>query len=358
MDSNMETSPIEQDLAPSEQFSNYSGLFGDQSFGYSDGSNESYSNNNAEDYNAQVEGGEPQNFEQQSEQDFWAMPENLTPEQQIEWYGSQMEQLRNYISGEQFQQEQEQMRQQRLDEVSREVEDFQIVYQALKRDPQGYMAQFLPEVLMQYGVNPVMSPEQIGQRVDDQLKQHFGEDYQQRVNPNELFNPLSFSAQVYQKQQQLYGHFAEMNQRNQELVDNWGQIVAEGKLNTMQNQQPPEVSVDALVEQYNEHFADTMSHEEYAEFIDKAQQYGNTTTIDVHKLVYFNDYMTHAYQQGIEEGRKQFYQQVNNSGNATRQYNQQYGQPTTRGSSLIETDDTAQMRREMDVFANGGMPYY
>lgn len=297
------------------------------------------------------------------EQNYWQIPENLGSAEQLGWYQDRYAQVIDYLGSSQYQQEAAQQRQQLLDETSQEIEDFKVVYQALKSNPQDYILQYFPEALVQHGINPVLTIEQMGTKIHDQLARQFGDDYRERVNPNEIFNPTSFSATVYATQQQLYQQYNEMNAKNKDIYDNWGQLVSEGKFSTQnpatEIQQANEPTPEWMAAQYDQHFAGHgFSEEEYVSFVDAAKDYRMDIT-DVHKVVHFSDYLSEAYRQGMSEGQKAFYGRMNNTGNATRQSYQpvKYGDHL-QGAQQGDWSEADEIQRQMATFAKGGMFSY
>ncbi len=289
--------------------------------------------------------------------DFWYVPENLPPQQQLQILSDKFNQVREYMQSDVYANEIEQYKSQRINEMEQELADFAVAYKALQTNPKDFMAQYLPEVLVEYGISPVLSNEQIAQNVQSQLQQMYGEDYQQRVDPNEMFLPGSFTSLVYQQQQALYQKYQQQNQQNEALMQSWGERVANGEINSQQQAGfealPVESQAQALVQEYEQNWKQAgYTEDEFAEFVAMAKD-TNMGMQEVHKVVYFNDYLSAAYRQGLEQGKQAFYQQVQRTGNANpvqRQQAQQQYQP--------ERNDNEELLAAMRILSQGGVPAY
>jgi hypothetical protein len=294
---------------------------------------------------------------QTEDAEFWFVDRRLPAEQQLQHYQQKLDTVKEYLQSAAYETEVQSITNQMLDEASKEIQDFKVVYQALKTNPQDFLLQYMPDVLVQYGISPVMSQEQIAERVQQDLSAQFGENYQLQVSPNEMFTPGSFTSMVYQTQQQAYQKYIQINAENQALVENWNQMVANGEINTQQNQQlqqnqtlqqttpTPEEYANAYYETGMNQYIDEDS---YIEFVQKAAQH-EFNTIEAHKIVYFNDYLSDAYQQGLEQGRQAMYAQIKNSANSQRM------QPPMPSSYSREQQPDSSLHR---ILANGGIPMY
>lgn len=303
--------------------------------------------------------GYEQNVQQEAQDaDFWYVPD-APPEQLVPVLYEKLVQLRDYVEGDIFQQETQQYRQQRLEEIDQELQDFSIAYQALQRNPKDFLVQYLPEVLMEYGISPVMTQQEIGQRVQENLKQMYGEDYQHRVDTAEMFTPGSYTSMVYQSQQQLFQKYAEQNAHNEELVKNWGQMVANGQINSNPQEQqqfdqmPVETQAHQLVEEYESNWKQNgFTEDEFVDFIAAAKE-APMNMIDVHKVVYFNNYLSEAYRQGLKEGQQQMYSRIRNTGNGNvmQRFEQQRSTPTINY-------DEQQKANLFKQLSEGGIPMW
>ena len=304
---------------------------------------------------------EPLQQQEVEDADFWFVPNNLPPQQQVQIYNDKLMQLREFLESEQYQQETEQYRQQRINEIEQELADFGVAYKALQQNPKDFMAKYLPEVLMEYGVSPVLSQTEIAQRVEEQLKVQYGENYKEQINPQEMFNPGSFTSLVYQAQQHLFNTYLQQNAQNEALVRDWGKLVAEGKINSQQPLQqpqtfdalPPETQAAQLVQEYEQNWKQLgFSEDEFVEFVGRAQE-TSMSPHEVHKVVYFENYMTEAYKQGLEQGRQAMIEQLRKSGNASRV--EHYNQPTQSSGFNFEEMDKKALFNQL---SEGGIPYF
>ena len=289
--------------------------------------------------------------------DFWFIP-NAPPDQLVPVLAGKLMQVRDYLEGDVFQQEAQQYRQQRLQEIDQELQDFSIAYKALQSNPKDFLVQYLPEVLMEYGISPVMTQAEIGQRVQDNLKQMYGEDYQQRVDPAEMFTPGSYTSMVYQSQQQLFQQYANQNAQNEEIVKNWGQMVANGQINSNPqqstfDQMPVETQAQQLVQEYEQNWKQHgYTEDEFAQFVEDAKS-SSMGMQDVHKVVYFNNYLSEAYRQGVEEGRQMMYNRIRTTGNGNtiQRFQQQQSSP-------VINYDEQQKANLFKQLAEGGIPMW
>lgn len=300
-----------------------------------------------------------QDYQQETtDADFWYVPENLPPQQQLQVLSDKFNQVREYMQSDVYAQEIEAYKSQRINEMEQELADFGIAYRALQSNPKDFMAQYLPEVLVEYGISPVLSNEQIAQNVQSQLQQMYGEDYQQRVDAAEMFTPGSFTSLVYQQQQALYQKYQQQNAQNESLMQSWGERVANGEINSQAQQQgfealPIESQASALVQEYEQNWKQAgYTEDEFAEFVANAQQ-TNMGMQEVHKVVYFNDYLSAAYRQGLEQGKQAFYQQVQRTGNASPVQRQQAQQ-----APQYERNDNEELVAAMRILSQGGIPAY
>lgn len=297
--------------------------------------------------------------DQAQDADFWYVPQNLPPQQQLQVLSDKFNQVREYMQSDVYAQELEAYKSQRLQEMEQELSDFAVAYKALQTNPKDFMVQYLPEVLLEYGVSPVLSQEEIAANVQSSLKQMYGEDYQQRVDASEMFIPGSYSSMVYQAQQSLYTKYMEQNAQNEQIVKNWGQMVANGEINSTPQEQggfdslPVETRAQALIQEYETNWKQAgYTEDEFDDFVGRAQQ-TNMDMAQVHKVVYFEDYLSAAYQQGLEQGRQAIYQQLQRTGNAS---------PVTRSqpqqSSPNVQDPTSDFTNMMKIISQGGIPAY
>lgn len=298
-----------------------------------------------------------QQGQSEGEIDFWTVPSNLPPQLQLQEYQQRLTALRGYLESPDYLQEVAESKQQMLTEAQAEIKDFAVAYKALQENPKAFMMQYLPEVLMEYGVSPVMNMEQIGQQVRQDLVQMFGEDYQQRTDASEIFVPGSYSSMVYQQQQQLYSKYQEQNAKNQAMLDNWGEMVANGQIGQQPQeegfgQMPLEAQAEQLADEYTQVWQPMgYTAEEFADFVDRAQEM-NMDLSQVHRLVYFDSYLSEAYKQGVEQGKQAYYQQIRSSGNANP-VQRIAQQPVNYG-----TDEDFEKEMMLKQISHGGLPMY
>lgn len=246
----------------------------------------------------------------------WFTPEDFEndPVKELNWYKNRVETLRNAYNDLYVDRPQEHINQ-LLEQTSNEIEGFKIAFNALKTNPEEFVMQYMPELLAKHGLSPVLSEDQILNKVHEQLVKEFGEDYRNRYDPSELIDMRSFSAQMLNKQNQLYGEYAELNKRNAEIATKWNENINEKGTN-FQTQEQAQFNVQEIAEKHYGEFEQLgFNREEYNSFIEAAQQQ-DLTMQDIHKVVYFDGYMQVAYEKGLEEGRKNIYNKLKSENNA------------------------------------------
>lgn len=230
-----------------------------------------------------------------------------------------------------------------------EIESYAEMYKALQTDPRSFFIQYIPEVLAEYGISPVLSNEQILEQVEKDLAKDFGDNYKQYWNTNDLINPNSLTSQIWLKQQQLINQYNETNARNQELVKNWNTMVSNKEIQPLQ----PQEYQQKIQESYNNIFAPAgMEQAEYQQFIKEAENY-QMNIEDVHRMVHFDDYIQEAYEQGVAAGRQTSYNNTLKAGAKEVVGNGFYGNvPKQPREQNVVNDDWVR------VFTNGGIPNY
>jgi hypothetical protein len=131
--------------------------------------------------------------------------------------------------------------------------------------------------------------------VHNQLANKFGEDYMERFKKEDLLKPDSISSKILQFEQDVIRQVREHNEtewkKQQETVPQENNISV------------PEIA-ELLEKQYKEYFAESgVTEEEYGDFVQQLSNY-QITTKDLHRAMYFDDYINEAFRQGIETGKK------------------------------------------------------
>ena len=271
----------------------------------------------------------PEPIEEVKYDDAWFTPPTFeNSENEANWYKERFNDLRTNYNHLMVEQPQQQL-QAAIEQQNNEIEGFKIAFNALKTNPEEFVMQYMPELLIKNGLSPVYSDEQILNKVHESLVKEFGEDYKMRYDPAELINIGSFSAQMLNRQNQLYSEMTELNKRNSDIMKSWNDKIIEQGTN-FQTPEQQEINVKEIADKhYNEFEQLGFNREEYNSFIEAAQQQ-DLTMQDIHKVVYFDGYMQVAYEKGLEEGRKAIYNKLKSENNAVRQDSSQTVQSTPK----------------------------
>ena len=236
----------------------------------------------------------------------------------LSWYATQFETVKQTYGSINPQEIQQRIFEEQSQAVSQEIEGFKIMYEALKSNPEEFVMQYLPEVLARHGIEPVLTPDAMADRIERKMEQEFGSDYKMKYNANDLIDPRSLSNQILHRQQQLYNDYTTMNQANQQRLGEWNQNLAQGRSNLTPNQEYTREQVIEHAQQFYPEFeAKGFSTEDFNQFVTEAADY-RITLDDVHKAIYFDGYMQVAYEKGLEEGKNGIYNKITKEGNGER----------------------------------------
>lgn len=236
----------------------------------------------------------------------------------LSWYATQFETVKQTYGSVNPQEIQQRIFEEQSQVVSQEIEGFKIMYQALKNNPEEFVMQYMPEVLAKHGIEPVMDSNQMADKIEQRLKQEFGEDYKMKYSANELIDPRSLSNAILLRQQQLYNDYTAMNQANQSRLGEWNKNIAEGRSNLDPNQEYTKEQIIEQAQQYYPEFeAKGFSTEDYNQFVAEAADH-KMSLDDVHKVLYFDGYMQVAYEKGLSEGKTGVYDKITKEGNGER----------------------------------------
>lgn len=207
-----------------------------------------------------------------------------------------------------------------LKTLDEEIHGFKDEYLAMKANPKEYLLQYVPAALAMYGIEPVMSQEEILNKVEIEMSQAFGPDYKSKWDVNELIYPQSYSNQLLQAQNQLINKYNELNENNKKVYAEWNQNLINGKSNldkyaNMENEQVIEAikieNRDKFLKEYG------FDEESYNTFIQEAAK--KTIEIeDLHKVIYFDGYLKQAYEKGLNDAKQGLYGKLNQEGNARK----------------------------------------
>jgi len=209
---------------------------------------------------------------------------------------------------------------QALSTYDSEIQGFKEEFLAMKANPREYLMQYIPEALALHGIEPVLSEQQVMERVENDLSQMYGPDYKSKWNPAELIYPNSFSNQILQSQNNLLNKYNELNTTNAQVYQQWNKNIIDGKsnLDRFEGKEQQEIIETIRNENYNKFVKDYGFDEpSYNQFIEEAAK--KTIEIeDLHKVVYFDGYMKQAYEQGLNDAKKGLYNKINQEGNSRK----------------------------------------
>lgn len=231
-------------------------------------------------------------------------PESFeSPEQELEWH-------RNHFA--KVSEEREgvfsQAREEALQSAEQRYSGAADALKAIEADPKLFVAQYLPEVLTELGISPVLSEAEIEQRIDAEMKQEFGENYKEAFNPADMLNPRSLSARMTSRLGGLNQMFDQMNQRNAENFRNWNNKVASGQVELPPDEQAKREQ--ALIEENYKHFEKEMSREDYDKFVEQARQAPPLTMKDVYNVMNLDKLLEQAREEGRKEGRQDVFKEA------------------------------------------------
>ena len=264
-------------------------------------------------------GAETPEIEQNQELGMFDVPNEFKDTTEaLSWYADRFEQVKQTYGSINPEEIQRQIFEEQSQAVAQEIEGFKIMYQALKSNPEEFVMQYIPEVLAKHGIEPVLSSDQMADKIEARMRSEFGDDYKMKYNANDLIDPRSLSNSILLRQQQLYQDYTAMNQANQQRLSEWNQNLAQGRSNLAPNQEYSREQIIENAKQYYPEFeAKGFSTEDYDQFVAEAIDH-KMTMDDVHKVLYFDGYMQVAYEKGLEEGRSGVYNKITSEGNGER----------------------------------------
>jgi len=250
---------------------------------------------------------EPVQESQPSEYSFgddFKIPESFEkPEDELSWYKNNYQKIYGSITSQDFYNKVFEQYKDQILSQEEEAEQIRQTYLSLKNNPKDYIRQYFPETLAEIGVQPVMSDEEITSKVDEGLKEKFGENYRDLYSAEDLapFKGRTLSRQIQEHGDLLHKQYNEQNERNRSLFEEY-----RSKLASPQSQQAPLTDEDAqkyIDEQY-EHVKDFgITKEEYGEFVESLKSY-QPTVKDFYRMKNFDNLLEQARKSGIEEGKK------------------------------------------------------
>ena len=285
--------------------------------------------------------------------DYFKEPDAFADDQsKLEWYKDRVDTIQQLLSGESelYKSYIAERQNELVQKMESEFEGFGIMHQALQTDARGFLLQFIPEALAEHGINPIMSEEELLERVANDLSKEFGDDYRLRLNQSEMFDPRSFTAQVWARQQSLIREWDTINARNREILTKWNEAIASKP--QQQQGMAQQATPQDLNNMYEQHFKDRYDRQSFDALMAEAQQTQFKVT-DIEKILRYDQHIQEAYQRGLREAQ----------GRGNAQFQQ-----ASREGTVVSARDVKPIRQEgntpasigydFESFFNGGIPHY
>lgn len=164
--------------------------------------------------------------------------------------------------------------------VEQDAERLKEIAQAMNGDPNTFLRKYFGNQLQQMGYNLKYSDSDINRITYERLSQKFGEDWEEKFDPNHLKTPTSLASQIRREQDKIYNELmAENEQYNRPMQQS--------------NQPDPELVKRYVDEQYTEFKQMGMARNDYDEFVNTASNY-QMTMQDLYKVIHFQDIVQHV----------------------------------------------------------------
>ena len=228
---------------------------------------------------------------------------------ELEFYRSRYAPLINELSSENFVNKLQEAYGSKLIEYEDELKQMSTHIKAMQNNPREYIKQYFPEKLAEIGVIPTLSEEEITKRIDQDLRQEFGDDYEQMYVPGDVVKPTSFSAKVMVRSMQLQKDYAEKNIESEKFYKEYNDKLAS---NVVPAQQVDEQKIldDAFKE-----LSETVSikKEDFDSFVGEMKNKQLNFT-DFYRVVNFDKLIKQAEERGFAEGKKTTSKAINQTG--------------------------------------------
>jgi len=174
-------------------------------------------------------------------------------------------------------------------------------------NPEEYIKIYAPDYLVKNRVNAGYNDEEIANIVINRMKAEFGEDYKDNYDQEKAGIKGTLSQRMYERQTQLIENIKQHNDYVNSQVES--------------NKPPSQEQIfEELNKQYNDDFAETLEPGEYSEFANYAIEYAKNNKIsmlDMHKMLYFDEYTEDAYKKGLQDGKKGLVNEISNRHNVS-----------------------------------------
>lgn len=232
---------------------------------------------------------------------FDSPPETFEDVSELDWYKQRYSEAAQKLSDPQFYDSILERYGEQILKREQEAEEIIASFKALKTNPRDFVRQYYPESLAEIGISPVLSPEEMQEKIKSDLASEFGEDYESMYDEKDLapWKGQTFSRRIYDRGNELYDRYKSENARSQEIFDGYAKKVAEGK-----NPLSDETAKKFIDEQYEQHFkSDGIARSDYDAFVDELKT-KELTIRDMWKLRNYESDIEKARKEGLEEGRR------------------------------------------------------
>lgn len=242
-----------------------------------------------------------QEQKQESPSFFEPMPEKFeSTEEELSWLRERYGMVQQKLNSDEYYNQIFEKYEEQILKREQEAEEIINTHKALKSNPKEYVRQYFPEALAELGVSPVMSDDEIANKIKTDLAKEFGEDYEQMYNESDMapWKGKTLSRQIYERGNELHDIYSKQNARSKQIFDDYARKVANG-----QNPISDEAIKDSIEKQYSEFEKIGVPRAEYDAFVEELKT-KDITFLDLWKLRNYEKEIENARKQGIEEGRR------------------------------------------------------
>jgi len=226
----------------------------------------------------------------------------------------------------------------------KDVDELLAIRKAVKgEDGELMMKTLFPEIALQYGIAPRLSEEEMTRYVEKHMTDTFGENYRRYFDKDDILDPKSMSSRMLLEQQRF---IEQVNRHNQ---INWEERLAMRTQPTTPQVEPERLEKE-VGRQFNEYFAKAdYTENEYKEFLDELSNFRYDLQ-DMHRALYFDEYVSDAYQKGLDAGRKAYAKELARTNGIPLTHQQR--------QSRTENDEEENPYFSSDaIIARGGISY-
>ena len=174
----------------------------------------------------------------------------------------------------------------------KDANEVKAYYQAVKKgDPKAFIKMHFADELLAEGQDPTLDKNERYAVVNVKMKERFGDDWQERYNMDDAFDPTTESGKMAMVQREIAADIQAHNLKAKEELERNRPLSAE----EIQQQ------IDS---QYESDFANNgFDRETFDAFIDEIREW-KPTLADIHRAKYFDGYLEQATKKAFEDGKK------------------------------------------------------